>query len=220
MNSGLIPRHSLSDAALPKVRGAALLILLWLGVTGMATAQESVAPAGEPAAGFAGYPDAPSLSVVPRQDELRFFPCEQCHKFLETDPQVRELTSPHTNELEHGEGRLWCMNCHEGDDRDYLVTLLGERVDYDDSHLVCGGCHANRHRDWYFGAHGKRADNWQGERLVYNCTHCHDPHEPALEPRAPEPPPPVRTGLQRPKGGAHAPELPWATNRERSEEKP
>lgn len=220
MISSLIPGRSLPHTAVAEVRVTGMAILLGLGLAGLAGAQEPPAPAVDVAAGFQGYPDAPPLSVVPRQDEIRFFPCEQCHKFLETDPQVRELTSPHTNELEHGEGRLWCLNCHENDDRDYLITLLGERVDYNDSHLVCGGCHANRHRDWYFGAHGKRADNWQGERRVYNCAHCHDPHEPALEPRVPEPAPPVRKGLARPEGGAHAPALPWETQRESTEEQP
>lgn len=179
----------------------------------MSTAQETAAKTAAPTASFSGYPGMPVLTVVPRQEEIGFFPCQNCHKFLASNAEVRELSSPHTNEIEHGEGRLWCMNCHEAEDRDFLVSLLGERVEYDQSHLVCGGCHGNRHRDWYFGAHGKRVDNWQGKRRVYNCAHCHDPHGPALEPRAPEPPPPVRAGLERPAGEDHGPEFPWSDER-------
>lgn len=186
-----------------------LIVLIGFGHGALTGAQEAEPSADAPAGSFDGYPGMPALTVVPRQAEIRFFPCQNCHKFLASNPQVRALSAPHTNELDHGEGRLWCMNCHASDDRDYLVTLLGERVEYDESHLVCGGCHGNRHRDWYFGAHGKRADTWQGERRVYSCAHCHNPHAPALEPRAPEAPPPVRAGLERPPSDEHGPELPW-----------
>jgi hypothetical protein len=186
----------------------------WLGVSALAGAQESTPPGDGPAVGFQGYPGAPALTVVPRQDQIRFFPCEQCHKFLETDPQVRQLTAPHVKELDHGAGRIWCLNCHDGEDRNFLVTLRGDRVEFNDSYLVCGGCHASRQRDWYFGAHGKRVGNWRGERTVYGCAHCHDPHQPALKPRAPMPPPPVRKGLSRPDSEDQAPELPWETRDE------
>ena len=59
-------------------------------------------------------------------------------------------------------------------------------------------------------AHGKRADSWQGERTVYGCTHCHDPHNPALAPRAPQPPPPVRIGLDRPEPHREPRQPAWA----------
>lgn len=191
-----------------------LTILLGMAAAATSNAEESDTPAVASTPGFEGYPGMPALTVVPRLEEIRFFPCQNCHKFLAGDTQVRELSSPHTNELEHGAGRIWCMNCHAREDRDYLVTALGEPVEYDESHLVCGGCHGNRHKDWYFGAHGKRAGNWQGERRVYSCAHCHDPHAPALEPRAPEAPPPVRAGLERPAGEDHEPAMPWETRGE------
>ena len=44
---------------------------------------------------FEGYPDAPEFSVVPRTDQLTFFPCTDCHEFLEPDPTIRELMAPH-----------------------------------------------------------------------------------------------------------------------------
>ncbi len=143
------------------------------------------------------YPDAPAVSVVPRGEELAFFPCQQCHAAIETNPEIRDLRV-HTMEFDHGEGRIWCLNCHDSENRDYLTTLLGDQVSLEHAHLVCGGCHGGVERDWYFGAHGKRVGNWQGERLLYGCSHCHDPHDPAIQPRAPSPPPPVRKGLERP----------------------
>ena len=78
-----------------------------------------------------------------------------------------------------------------------LQTLAGQPVSFDQAYLVCGQCHFNRQKDWFYGGHGKRLHNWQGERVIYNCTFCHDPHDPTLKPRAPGPPPPVRAGLHR-----------------------
>jgi hypothetical protein len=86
-----------------------------------------------------------------------------------------------------------------------LQTLRGDKVDFDDAYLVCGQCHFNRQKDWYFGAHGKRVADWRGPRTLYNCTHCHDPHTPAIAPRAPARPPPVRAGL-KPMDNPHAAE--------------
>ena len=143
------------------------------------------------------YPDAPAIAVMPRQQELAFFPCQQCHATLQANPEVRDVRI-HRTEFNHGEGRIWCLQCHDSQQRNYLTTLLGQRVSFEQAHLVCGGCHGRVERDWYFGAHGKRVGNWQGERVVYGCSHCHDPHDPAIKPRAPSPPPAVRKGLDRP----------------------
>jgi hypothetical protein len=148
--------------------------------------------------GFSGYPGAPPFSVVPRKDQLTFFPCTACHADLKPNPVPRLLSeAPHNASLHHGDGRFWCLDCHQLKDRDHLHTLAGQPVDFDAAYLVCGQCHAARQRDWFFGAHGKRVANWRGERTLYNCTVCHDPHSPGLKPRAPSPPPPVRAGLQR-----------------------
>jgi hypothetical protein len=146
---------------------------------------------------FDGYSEAPPFKVVPQKDKLTIFPCTQCHKHMPPNPEPRKLQAPHQSALNHGEGRMWCLNCHLIDDRDYLHTIRQQKVDFNDAYLVCGQCHANRQQDWYFGAHGKRVSNWQGERLVYSCTHCHDPHDPTLKPRAPNKAPAVRAGLER-----------------------
>lgn len=145
---------------------------------------------------FEGYSAATPFSVVARKDSLQFFPCAQCHAHMQPNPEPRKLVSaPHPAALDHGGGRMWCVDCHSLEDRNHLKTIRDELVDFNDSYLVCGQCHADRQKDWYFGGHGKRAANWRGDREIYSCTHCHDPHSPGLKPRAPSDPPPVRAGL-------------------------
>lgn len=145
---------------------------------------------------FSGYAGAPAFSVVPRQDELVYYPCSQCHEFMEPDATVRELMSPHEIELKHGQGRFWCFACHSLNARDELVAMNGDAVGFNDAHMVCGGCHGLRHKDWHFGAHGKRQTDWKAERVIYSCTHCHDAHDPVIAPREPQPRPGVRSGLE------------------------
>ncbi len=194
-------------------RALALLVLLAAqAVAGSAMAEEALGAIGETR--FEGYPNAPTLDVVSRKNDLFFYPCDQCHATMEPNPEIRELDTFHDSELEHGRGRIWCMSCHDLVQRDYLTTLLGERVDFDDADVVCGGCHANEHKDWTFGIHGKRVANWQGARTQYSCAHCHNPHSPAIEPRAPSPAPPVRAGLSREGHGKDA----GAESEERAEQ--
>jgi len=183
-----------------------------------AGAQETEAPDQQPTLRFEGYPGARDFEVVPRKDKLFFYPCTQCHRFLEPNPEVRELAAPHDIKLEHGRGRIWCLSCHSLENRDNLRTLLDEPVDFDDAYLVCGGCHANRQQDWYFGVHGKRLANWQGERKLYNCTECHDAHSPAIKPRKPKPPPPVRAGLERVPGAEYEQHPVWETLEEQEDQ--
>ncbi len=172
-------------------------------------------PDSGPSLRFEGYPAAPEFAVVPRKDKLFLYPCSQCHDAMEPNPEIRAMSVMQHAELEHGRGRIWCMSCHDFEDRDNLRTLLGEPVDFDDAHLVCGGCHANRHKDWVFGVHGKRLETWQGDRTQYNCTHCHNPHKPAIAPRAPQPPPPVRSGLELKRGDDHANKRSWDPQEDR-----
>lgn len=136
--------------------------------------------------------------IVPRKPELTYYPCTQCHEFLTPNPEVRQLFSPHPSDLDHGDQRIWCLTCHKIDDRNYLTNLLGESIEFDNAPELCASCHMERHKDWMFGGHGKRVSNWQGERVIYSCPQCHDPHSPTIKPRAPQPLPSVRKGLERP----------------------
>lgn len=168
--------------------------------------------------GIAANATAVEFSIVPRKPELTYYPCTQCHQFLKPNPEVRKLISPHPSDLNHGDQRIWCLTCHKIDDRDYLTNLLGESIDFDNAPEVCASCHMQRHKDWMSGGHGKRVSNWQGERVIYSCPQCHDPHNPAIKPRAPKPLPPVRKGLERPElvREAHTPA--WQRSEEQDHE--
>jgi hypothetical protein len=166
--------------------------------------------------------EAPPFTVVARQDRMRNFACTKCHDNKFVDARVRELEEEHTRlTFEHGGGRFWCYDaCHKGTDMDSLVSLRGRRISYDESYKVCSQCHYQR-LDWFFGGHGKRQGVWEdqreipataeemkiedrnrigrwaGERVILNCTECHDPHSPSIKPYEPSPPPKVRSGLSR-----------------------
>lgn len=170
------------------------------------------APAPEPPAAFTGYRDAPDFSVLPRTEQLAHYPCAACHEQMPANATRRRLYAPHPAALDHGDGRFWCLDCHHAEKRNKLATAAGETVSFDRADRVCGGCHGAVHRDWVFGVHGKRAASWRGERTYYGCAHCHNPHDPALRPRAPEPPPRVRVGLEPMpdhEDAGHGLDLPW-----------
>jgi hypothetical protein len=213
--------HPLSSTDVAGLRIAAakclpIAALLFCSALLSANAQESAEPTQ--ALRFEGYPDAPKFSVVPRKEDLFFYPCDQCHAAMEPDPEIRPLNAMHDSALEHGRGRIWCTSCHDLENRDFLRTFLNELVDIDEAYLVCGGCHANRHKDWVFGAHGKRVSNWTGDRTLYNCTHCHDPHSPAIKARAPKPAPPVRAGLKLERGIEHEKSHVWDSKEEHAKQ--
>lgn len=153
----------------------------------------------------------PEYVVIARQEKISFFPCGKCHKRLKPNTDIRQLRTGrrHPKNVEHGAGEVWCTSCHAQSPYEMLHTLLGEPVSYDESYRVCGGCHSHKLRDWKYGAHGKRVSNWRGERLLYGCPECHNPHRPAIAPRPPMAPPPVRAGLERVNGHLPKPTPVW-----------
>lgn len=175
-------------------------------------------PDPQPPAGFTGYPDAPEVAVLSRQDVLKHYPCADCHAHMPSNTERRALSAPHPGALNHGDGRFWCLDCHDTGSRNELSLLSGDTVGFDQADEVCAQCHGATHRDWTFGAHGKRVENWQGERGIYSCAHCHNPHDPAVRPRAPEGPPGIRAGLERmpDKGRKHPRVYPWQPAEEES----
>ncbi len=128
-----------------------------------------------------------SFRVLARKDEIERFKCTSCH----TDKNVlvkngQELT--HGNVvIDHGQegSELGCIDCHHPEDRDFLEDKKGRKIDYDHSYQLCGQCHFRQKRDWLGGAHGKRVQYWTGDRVVYNCATCHDPHSPRFKERFP-----------------------------------
>lgn len=163
----------------------------------VATKSITYKDAVEPDEHFQQYADQSPPIVPPRKGQLTFFPCSQCHDNWPTNETPRKLAPVHEVSLNHGEGRLWCLVCHDAKNRDKLTTVRDGNVDFDESWKICGQCHSNRQKDWYYGAHGKRAYFWKGEKIRYNCTQCHNPHNPPFMHRKAQPIPPVRAGLQR-----------------------
>ena len=159
---------------------------------------------------FEGYPAAPPFTVAPPKRRSRLPRCPRCHGEMEPDPTIRPIPdAPHLDGISHGRGRVWCLVCHDEQERGYLRTLTGNKIGSEEAYLQCGACHAAQQKDWYFGAHGKRLENWYGERIILNCIRCHDPHEPTVQPREPRPPPKVRLGLERAEPVEHSPRAPW-----------
>jgi formate-dependent nitrite reductase cytochrome c552 subunit len=123
-----------------------------------------------------------------RKDKLQRFSCSQCH-------DNKPVSVTRAAEIAHGEimlvhgseaRPLSCYTCHSKDERDFLVTEQGIKVDMDHSYQMCGQCHFRQKKDWVGGAHGKRISYWAGQRVVKNCTACHDPHSPLFEKRWPK----------------------------------
>jgi len=143
-------------------------------------------------------PTAVSFTVGAREGQLYYFPCADCHDYMDSNTRVRELEveEGHPEILNHGDGQMWCFACHDPSNYGQLLNLLSAPIDFDNGYRVCSGCHSKKYRDWTHGGHGKRLANWLGERQLYSCVECHNPHRPAIAPRAPQPPPPIRAGLE------------------------
>jgi hypothetical protein len=123
-----------------------------------------------------------------RKTDIKRFRCSSCHN----DKKVSILNAADISHADikviHGDKDtpLACDTCHSQDDRDFLVTSKGSKIDLDHVYDMCGQCHFRQKKDWIGGAHGKRVTYWAGERVVKNCTSCHNPHSPRFEKRWPQ----------------------------------
>ena len=122
-----------------------------------------------------------------RKDKLERFSCSKCHNNKPVRIEQAAEMAHGKIALAHGsEDRpLSCYTCHKKDERDFLVTEQGMKVDMDHSYQMCGQCHFRQKKDWVGGAHGKRISYWAGQRVVKNFTGCHDPHSPLFKKRWP-----------------------------------
>ena len=122
-----------------------------------------------------------------RKDKLQRFSCSQCHNNKPVKVARAAEMAHGQIVLNHGsETRpLSCYTCHNKEERDFLVTEEGTKIDMDHSYQMCGQCHFRQKKDWVGGAHGKRISYWAGQRVVKNCTGCHDPHSPLFKKRWP-----------------------------------
>ena len=133
-----------------------------------------------------------ALGLRIRDPELTQYPCSSCHAdgLSPVDPEPRTDDAHDNVRPVHPEGKGdVCTTCHVADDVEQLALGEGETVDLTHSYRLCAQCHSTEVEAWAGGAHGKQVDGWQGPRVVMGCADCHDPHDPALEPRIPYPGP-------------------------------
>jgi hypothetical protein len=139
----------------------------------------------------------PSRSLAPQPEQRilpaegpseDYFPCSDCHEDEPTNRLVRELEDDH-EDIEIAHGDLWCLHCHDADDRDRLHLADATKVEFVDSWQLCLQCHGHKQAEWRAGVHGKRVGHWWGERDVWTCVSCHRPHAPRYQAIEPKPPP-------------------------------
>ena len=113
------------------------------------------------------------LEVPPPPFSDGIFPCMNCHANQKPNRTRRTLTDMHTDiELKHAQ-HLWCLDCHDADNRNTLHLASGEPVPFEESYRLCGQCHGEKLRDWKAGVHGRRTGNWNGSKGYLLCVHCH-----------------------------------------------
>ncbi len=158
--------------------------------------------------------------VKPRSDKLAILPMcgTACHNGVgpsanpPTLPKDKRPTAiptmeslvPDLKDLQHGRGRIWCLDCHHTSKRDKLVDHFGDPISFDQPQLLCGKCHGDKLRDWRDGIHGKRIGEFasDGKKRWFTCTECHNPHNVQDGERnrgyiqlQPEPPPQLPRGM-------------------------
>lgn len=133
-------------------------------------------------------PEPAAVLLPPPEMDDEYWPCSDCHEGEPTNRQVRELDDEH-DEMEFGHGDLWCLHCHDVEQRDMLQRADGELVAIEESWRLCTQCHVKKLADWRAGVHGKRTGHWWGPKEYRTCVVCHDPHAPAFKPLKPRPPP-------------------------------
>jgi len=128
-----------------------------------------------------------AFRVETRKDKIERFRCSHFHNYQPATIAKAAETAHGDIILDHGDKdkQLACFTCHNKENRDVLITEKGTAVDMDHSYELCAQCHFRQKMDWTGGAHGKRVGGWAGERVVKNCTACHNPHAPRFEKRWP-----------------------------------
>ena len=143
--------------------------------------------AGYPSRPLPSEPEPEPVLLPPPPIDDEYFPCSDCHEDQLADPERRDLDEHDTIELAHGD--LWCLDCHQSDQRDLLHLSDASPVHMEESWRLCTRCHAKRIPDWRAGVHGKRTGYWRGPKEYRTCVACHDPHSPLFKPLEPMPAP-------------------------------
>jgi hypothetical protein len=122
-----------------------------------------------------------------RTPDLGQYPCASCHQGRRMILRDERITDAHQNlqPVHPAQTGATCSTCHAAENVELLALKSGERATLDHAYRLCAQCHYKQAESWAGGAHGKRLDGWQGRRVVMGCADCHDPHNPAIEPRVP-----------------------------------
>jgi len=116
-----------------------------------------------------------------------------------------EAMVPAVKDLQHGRGRIWCLDCHHPTKRNMYADHFGDPINFDQPQLLCGKCHGDKLRDWRDGIHGKRIGEFTttGKKRWFTCPECHNPHNVQDGARnrgfaelQPEPPPQLPKGMK------------------------
>jgi len=135
-----------------------------------------------------GLPDQGGVFYTQtRKDQIERFSCSFCHNNKEVMIKNAAKISHGDKIIVHGgkSDPLDCDTCHSKENRDFLNSSKNKKIDMDHVYTLCGECHFRQKKDWIGGAHGKPLSHWAGERVVKNCTSCHDPHSPRFAKRWP-----------------------------------
>lgn len=178
--------------------------------------------------------------IKPREPQLTYFNmdpdkhCVMCHDGMTVpfpkDKKPRLITMHQdivedSMELMHGEGAIWCLDCHNATNRNTLIDHRGKEISFNQPQKLCGKCHGVEYRHWRMGIHGKRIGSWNagGKKRWWLCTECHNPHTVQINrfrPLKPEPAPVLPKGMKNaahesvhaPSGGGHGEATPAATH--------
>lgn len=125
--------------------------------------------------------------------------CQDCHQIFAAE-RIFTIRPRHHRDVIMNHGmNVYCISCHDLEDRNRLALDGGQTTTYDKVQQLCAKCHGPTFRDWQKGMHGKTMDFWSedmGPPRRLGCTECHDPHAPAFAPMAPLPGPhTLRMGL-------------------------
>ncbi|MHB1194739.1 MAG: hypothetical protein ACYC6F_17065 [Longimicrobiales bacterium] len=132
-----------------------------------------------------------TFPIALRSDQPVAAPCSSCHRPGQAALRPEGRQNAHRNFLPRhpDRGGSQCRTCHAVGNVEQLQLIDGTRVPLAHAYALCGQCHYLQVDAWAAGVHGKRLDAWRGRRVVLGCADCHDPHQPAVQPRNPYPGP-------------------------------
>lgn len=114
--------------------------------------------------------------------------CKNCHQGYPLK-EIQGKVHPRSHwdiQLKHATSQVMnCKTCHNPN-KVWLFNFGQQTVNANYTAKLCLKCHFKQEKDWELGAHGKRTHGWKYEKSIYNCTFCHNPHDPSFKKRWPK----------------------------------